>query len=109
MRFYILALACFMGMTQEPKPFTEYLGTYTFEAGSAVPDVTIVAHDSVLQVISVNGNADLRRVRTDSFVMVAYPGSVAFRRDTAKLVNGLTLYFNDLVMDGKKAKPAKPS
>ncbi|MBC6490464.1 hypothetical protein ACFSQD_09075 [Flavihumibacter stibioxidans] len=105
-------LLCFlfalgMAMTahsQKDSTHREYLGTYHFPSGSVVPLVQVTGDSlTALSMYSEAGTSPMKYEGVDSFTIVNFNGTAAFRRhDSTRQVNGIHIEAMGYVLDGEK-------
>ena len=80
----------------------QYLGKYTFPAGSVVPDVTVTFENGALMMASTAGTSTLQLVKGDTFTIVSFSGTAVFKRNESNKITGVHIEAGGYVLDGTK-------
>ena len=80
----------------------DYLGKYKFPEGSVVPEVEVLIENGMLMMNSSAGTSSLELIKGDTFTIVAFNGTAAFKRNDAKKVIGVHIDAGGYILDGVK-------
>lgn len=80
----------------------DYIGKYTFAAGSPVAEVSLTIEDSSLIINSAMGSTPLEKKGVDSFYLAAYDALVIFKRDANKSVESIGINVQGMELLGKR-------
>jgi hypothetical protein len=80
----------------------DYLGKYKFPEGSVVPEVEVLIENGLLMMNSSAGTSSLELIKGDTFTIVAFNGTAAFKRNDAKKVIGVHIDAGGYILDGVK-------
>jgi hypothetical protein len=94
----ILAAANAQDSTQRK----DYLGKYKFPEGSVVPEVEVLIENGALMMNSSAGTSSLELIKGDTFTIVAFNGTAAFKRNDAKKVISVHIEAGGYILDGVK-------
>jgi hypothetical protein len=97
----ILAFVVVAAKAQDD-PLKEYVGTYRFPDGSAVPIVDVKLESGILVASSSAGSSPLEKLAKDTFSIVNYNGMMYFIRNADKIIVGMKFEVQDIVQEGKK-------
>jgi hypothetical protein len=98
MMMFIFAAANAQDSTQN----REFVGKYKFPDGSVVPEVEVVIENGMLMMNSSAGTSSLELIKGDTFTIVAFNGTAAFKRNDVKKVVGVHIDAGGYILDGVK-------
>ena len=102
--FFFMAGISFAAFSQADSTHRQYLGKYNFPSGSVVPMVEITGDSlTALTMYSEAGTSPMKHEGVDSFTIVNFNGSAAFRRnDSTRQIIGVHIEAMGYVLDGEK-------
>ncbi len=108
-KIFLLALTTLLIIAANAQDTTqrmEYLGKYKFPEGSVVPEVEVLIENGMLMMNSTAGTSALELIKGDTFTIVAFNGTAAFKRNDAKKVIAVHIDAGGYVLDGLKDSTA---
>jgi hypothetical protein len=105
MRFMFSALFIFALLgtaAAQDTTLQQYVGKYTFPAGSFVTAADIELKENVLHINSVEGSSPLEKKAKDTFALTAYGGMAYFLRNGDGKVTGVKVEVHDILLEGTK-------
>jgi hypothetical protein len=98
----VLLLIIVAANAQDSTQRKDYLGKYKFPEGSVVPEVEVLIENGMLMMNSSAGTSSLELIKGDTFTIVAFNGTAAFKRNDAKKVIGVHIDAGGYILDGVK-------
>lgn len=102
--FLFVAGCSLTGFSQKDSTHFDYLGKYNFPSGSVVPMVEVTGDSlTALTMYSEAGTSPMKYEGVDSFSIINFNGSAAFRRhDSSRQIIGIHIEAMGYVLDGEK-------
>ena len=98
----IVFLGVMATVQAQSSSLNDYIGKYTFAAGSPVAEVSLTIEDSSLIINSAMGSTPLEKKGVDSFYLAAYDALVIFKRDANKAVESIGINVQGMELLGKR-------
>ena len=106
---FVFTFMWFIFLNAQDTTFNEYMGTYTFPEGSAVPTVAITIENGALLASSSAGSSALEKISKDTFNLVSYSGTIYFLRNSQNKIDSIKIETQDVILQGKKEDSASGS
>lgn len=92
----------FTANAQADTTLQQFVGKYKFPDGSVVPEVTVTLENGELMMASSAGTSTLVKQAEDVYIITAFQGTAAFKRNDAKKVIGVSINAMGYVLEGNK-------